>query len=331
MKKIISLKLFFILMLLTLTIHTLNNQVNAQISPDLNPNSIPATEDLLTVENATSEPEIIISTESSKLASPSAEIVEKIQEKKDQDITDTTGKQKSKLASYLDEHPIEPLSWHNPMQHAIRRAIENGLAANIVVLMILFPVVTTIIAASRHVVGLKGFGIYTPAVLSIAFLSTGIASGVIIFIAVLFSAIISRKAVKKLRLPYLPRTAMLLLGVSLISLMILVGASMTAAPKVFSILSVSIFPLLIIILLTENFIESQLFSSQKEAWRLTSETLVIAIVCSTFISLESVQQFVILQPELTFLIMAFLNLLMGKYTGLRLLEYIRFKTILEKS
>lgn len=282
----------------------------------------------LQTENATSSAN---STESAKLASPSAEIVEKIQEKKDQDITETTGKQKSKLAAYLDNHPIGPFSWNNFIQHAIRQAIENGLAANIVVLMILFPVLATIIAASRHVVGLKGFGIYTPAVLSVAFVSTGIVTGVSIFIAVLLSAIVSRKLVKKLKLPYLPRTAMLLLGVSFVSLMMLIGASMVDIAQIYSLISINIFPLLIIILLTENFMESQLFSSQKEALRLTLETLLIAVICALFINLESVQQFVLLQPELTFLVMAFVNLLLGKYTGLRLLEYIRFKSVLDKS
>lgn len=271
------------------------------------------------------------STESAKLASPSAEIVEKIQEKKDQDITETTGKQKSKLAAYLDDHPIGPLSWNNFIQHAIRQAIENGLAANIVVLMILFPVLATIIAASRHVVGLKGFGIYTPAVLSVAFVSTGIVTGVTIFIAVLLSAILSRKLVKKFKLPYLPRTAMLLLGVSFISLMMLIGASMVSITEIFSLISINIFPLLIIILLTENFMESQLFSSQKEALRLTLETLLIAVICALVINLEAVQQFVLLQPELTFLTMACVNFLLGKYTGLRLLEYLRFKSVLNQS
>lgn len=329
-KRNINKILILIIGFFALSSHFASYNIEAQVANPNQINQIDVQNDLESLTDATIEASIEDSTESGKLASPSAEIVEKIQEKRDQDITETTGKQKSKLAAYLDEHPIDSLSWHNPMQHAIRKAIENGLAANIVVLMILFPVVTTIIAASRHVVGLKGFGIYTPAVLSIAFLSTGIPTGVVIFVTVLLSAMISRSVVKKLRLPYLPRTAMLLWGVSLISLLVLVGASMFPVPRIFSILSVSIFPLLIIILLTENFMESQLFSSQKEAWRLTSETLLIAILCSTFISMESVQQFVILQPELTFLIVAFLNLLLGRYTGLRLLEYLRFKTILEK-
>jgi len=260
-------------------------------------------------------------TTSTKLASPSAEIEEKLQKKKDEDITETGGQQKSKLAAYLDEHPIGPLSWNNFVQHAVRKSIEKGLPANIIVLLILFPLIAAIISASRHIIGFRGFGIYIPAVLSVAFVSTGILTGTIIFIAVLLAAIMTRTVIRRLRLPYLPRRAMLLWGVSIWVLIILMLA---AYSDVTSLVTINIFPLLIIMLLTENFMSSQLFNSQKEAFKLTVETLMIAIFCSLIISLDQVQQIVILRPELTFIAIAFANILTGKYSGLRLLEYLRF-------
>jgi len=265
-----------------------------------------------------------LATQSGSLASSSAAVEQKIQEKKDQDITETGGKQKSVLAAYLDQHPIGKLSWNNPLQHLIRRAIENGLPANIIVLMMLFPFIASVIAISRHIVGLKGFGIYIPAVLSVAFVSTGIIPGTVVFLAVLLSAIYARKVVKILRLPLLPRTAMLLWGVSLSILGLLVLASFL---DISSIVSLNIFPILIIILLTENFMESQLFKSQKEAISIAFETLVIAIFCAFIISWDLIQQFVILRPEISLLVVAILNLVIGRYTGLRLLEYLRFHAI----
>ena len=93
------------------------------------------------------------------------------------------------------------------------------------------------------------------------------------------------------------------------------------------IINISIFPLLIIILLTENFMETQLFSSQKEALQITFETLLIAILCSLIIGSEVLQKFVILRPELTLVGVALINLAIGKYTGLRFLEYLRFRNL----
>lgn len=266
-------------------------------------------------------------TDSSRLASPSAEVVERIREKTEEDITQPTETQKSKLASYLDENPPGPLSWHNALQYAIRNSVEKGLPANIVVLILLFPVITMVIAASRHVIGLEGFGIYIPAVLSVAFVSTGLTTGVVTFAAVLLAGVLSRKVVRRLRMPYLPRTAMLLWSVSFIMLLLLISAALL---NLVSLLSINIFPLLIIMLLTENFMETQLFTSQKKAIRLTFETLLIASLLGFFIGLESVQRFVIVHPEITLLSVFALNLAIGRFKGLRFLEYFRFRSLLER-
>jgi len=73
---------------------------------------------------------------------------------------------------------------------------------------------------------------------------------------------------------------------------------------------------------------SQLFNSQREAMKIAFETLLIAIICSLIISQDMVQKFVLLYPELTLLGIAFINYLIGKYTGLRLAEFLRFSSIL---
>lgn len=265
--------------------------------------------------------------EEAKLSSPSAEVVGKLQQKTDEDITETSGQKKSVLAAHLDEHPIGPVAWNNLVQKAIRKAVANGMPANIIVILLIFPVVASLVALSRHIIGLKGFGIYIPAVLSVAFVSTGIVTGVTVFIAVLASALLSRPILKKLKLPVLPRTAMLLLSVSTAILALLLVGSVYSIDMV---LDLSIFPLLIIILLTENFMETQLFNSQKEALQITFETLLTAVLCSLIIGSQEIQKFVILRPELTLMGVILINLVIGKYTGLRLLEYLRFKDLLHR-
>lgn len=263
--------------------------------------------------------------EEAKLSSPSAEVVGKLQQKTDEDITETSGQKKSVLAAHLDNHPIGPAAWNNIVQKAIRKAVANGMPANIIVILLIFPVIASLVALSRHIIGLKGFGIYIPAVLSVAFVSTGVGTGVTVFIAVLASALLSRPILKKLKLPVLPRTAMLLLSVSTAILALMLVASVYSIDMV---LNLSIFPLLIIILLTENFMETQLFNSQKEALQITFETLLTAVLCSLIIGSQEIQKFVILRPELTLLGVVLINLAIGKYTGLRLLEYLRFRDLL---
>lgn len=262
----------------------------------------------------------------SGIATVSANIAPIVTEKQEKDITATTPKTQDKLVEFLNQHPISGLNWYNPIQFGIRRAIQNGVPANIIVLILLFPVITSVIALARHLVGLKGFGIYTPAVLSVAFLSTGILNGIILFLVTLVASTIMKKLLKHLKLQYLPRTAMMLWGVSAMMLLILIGLSFLPFSIIFTI---TIFPLLIIMLLTEDFLGSQL-TSQSEARQLTIETLIIAVLCSFLIGLEPIQQFVLLQPELTLVGVAGLNMLVGRYTGLRLLEWLRFRTIISE-
>lgn len=261
----------------------------------------------------------------SAVASKAAQAEQVLIEKKAEDITETAGEKRGRLATFLDENPIGAISWHNFLQHLIRDAVAKGLPANIIVLLLLFPLVVSIIAASRHIIGLRGFGIYIPAVLSVAFVSTEIITGIIIFAAVLLAATITRRLVKDLNLPYLPRTAMILWGVSVFILILLILSSKL---EIFQLLTISIFPILIIIILTENFMNSQLFNSQREAMKIALETLIVAIICSLIISQDIVQKFVLLYPEVSLLGTAFINYLIGKYTGLRLAEFLRFSSIL---
>ncbi|MBQ6154545.1 hypothetical protein IJI99_01560, partial [bacterium] len=201
--------------------------------------------------------------EASESASNSAAIVnpevkQLIQEKKDQDVTETTGGKTDELASHLLEQADKPLSWNNFLQYWIRRAVNQGLPSNLIVLLMLFPLVSSIIALSRHIIGLKGFGIYTPAVLSVALVSTGIPIGITMFVIIVFVSVLLHRLLKRTNIAHLPKTAIILWGVCL-SVIILLITTACAGLKVFY--SLSIFPLLILISLSENFTSTQLISS----------------------------------------------------------------------
>ncbi len=282
--------------------------------------------DILTNIELTATTEAL-ATDSSKLASPSAEIVEKIQEKKDQDITETGGKQKSRLEAYLDENPPAKLNWNNFLQHAIRQSVSNGLPVNVLVLLLLFPLIASFIAASRHIIGLRGFGIYIPAVLSVALVSTGVIEGLLIFFVIAFLAIVAKKFLRIARLSYLPRTALMLWIVS-----IGIFATLILAPyvKLTTLLSVNIFPILILILLAENFLDAQAKTKQSEALALTIETIGLAVVSGFLLKWEPLQQFALSEPELLIFFSGFINILIGKFIGLRLSERLRFRSLIEE-
>lgn len=301
-------------------------QVDAQTSPSPTSAQIP----LLTVEIedidelATDEAE---ATDSALIASPSAEVQELIQERKDRDITETTPTTRGKLFTFLEENPIGPLSWNNFLQHGIRYAVKEGVPANVVVLVLLFPLVAALIGASRHIIGLRGFGMYIPAVLSVALVSTGIQEGLLIFGAISLTGLVTRQVLKKSKLAYLPRTALLIWTISLGILGLFIAAPLLGMN---TLMSINIFPILILILLAENFLDALLRTKPADAIALTAETLALAFISSLILQFESLQRFALTEPEILIIGTALINIVVGKFAGLRLAEFLRFRSIIEE-
>ena len=79
------------------------------------------------------------------------------------DITQKTEETLGPLAAALASQKLGPVWPFNPIKYAIRSAVDAGVPANTIVLLLLLPVVASVIAAARHLVGIRGFGIFLPA------------------------------------------------------------------------------------------------------------------------------------------------------------------------
>lgn len=259
-------------------------------------------------------------------ASVSAGIVEKIIEDK-ADLTQPTSVTKSKLEKLLEENPAGALGWNNFLRYSVTRAVKNGVPVNTVVLVLLFPLIVAIVAAARHLIGVRGVGILTPALLAVAFLATGVWAGVALFVIILLVTIVARMALKILKLQYLPRVSLLLWVVSAGVFLTLLMASIW---NVSSLVTVGIFPILILMLLAETFIDIQQGRSGSEARALIFQTFVLAMISSLLLASPAVQRAVLLWPEVIFLGVAVFDLFMGRYTGLRLSEYLMYRGIVKE-
>lgn len=216
----------------------------------------------------------------------------------------------------------------NPVKHAIRRAVDGGVSVKTINLLLLLPLVATIIAAARQVIGVRGFGILLPAALSIVFLEMGPLLGISLFLLIVAVSTLFRIFLKKtkIKLQYLPRMALILWSVSLGVLAVLFASPFIAE---LDFAGVALVPILILVLLAEDFTRVQLGKSIGVALSLTSETLILALLSFTFLSLSPVQYFALLNPEITLLTAAFADLLLGRYVGLRLVEYWRFRKLIK--
>jgi len=205
--------------------------------------------------------------------------------------------------------------------------IGKGVPFETIVLILMLPIIATFIAFLRQVVGIKAFGIYTPLIITFAFLATnGIRYGIVIFIAVLALGMIMRFVLKPFRLLYLPRVAIM---VSVVAILILLMLALGGNFQRTGLAAVSIFPILIMITLVEKFVTVQIEKGNRTAMILAIETLFISIAGYYIASWKILIKFIILYPWIILLIIP-INIFLGKWTGLRLIEYFRFKNILKK-
>lgn len=271
-------------------------------------------------------PSILVSEES---ATDSASVLETTPEPTlvpRPDFTQKSEETLEPLVALLNSQKIGP-AFLNPVKYAIRLSVAAGIPVNTIVLLLLVPAVTAIIASTRHIIGIRGFGIFLPAALSVVFVAIGPIVGLILFLVIVAVSTIVRMTLRKtkIKLQYLPRMSLLLQFVVMGVLLVLFTAPLIKAPY---ILNVSIFPVLILVLLAEDFAKVQLGKSVKTAVNLTTETLILALVSFIFLTLKSVQEFALLNPEILIITVFFVNLFVGKYVGLRFIELWRFRKLI---
>jgi hypothetical protein len=243
------------------------------------------------------------------------------------DITQKSTESLGPLEKLLTEQKVEKTWPFNFVKKAIRGAVASGVPANTIVLLLLLPAVAFVIAFTRNVIGIRGFGIFLPAALSVVFVATGPVVGIGLFLAIVIVSTAVRMILRRLKvkLQYLPRMAFILWAVVLGILGILFSAPMLKFPD---LANVSIFAVLILVLLAEDFIRVQLGKSVKTAMTLTFETLILSLISFLFLTFKPLQYYVLLNPEFTIVIVALLDLLLGKYTGLRVMEFYRFRKLI---
>lgn len=222
------------------------------------------------------------------------------------------------------EIEYEEIKWRgiNTFKVAINWAAKKGVSTNTLVLLLLLPLVATLVSFLHYVAGLSGYGIFMPTMMAIVFLATGIFGGLILFAWILLISLVSNMLLRKFKLHFWPARSISLMFISIGTFGLMVVSSFVSW---FDISKLSIFPILFMILLTEEFTRTQLVKSRKEAKKLTIGTIVLAITGAVTMNFSVVQKIVLEYPDAVIVAVLVVNLLVGNYTGIRWSEISRFK------
>jgi len=231
--------------------------------------------------------------------------------------------EKTEIQQLLEKRPVKEPSALNFIAYWVQKAIALGIPANTIVLIFLIPVIATLIAFVRVVIGLPSLEMLVPIVLAFAFVAVGITTGVIILGAVILASFVSRTLLRRVPIMYFPKRSL-----SHLFLAVFVFAALTLAIilELESIRELSIFPILILTLLGDSIVSVQLRKTLRETILITSVTIALALGGYALATSFWVRDLIILWPELILLTVP-VNFLLGRYFGLRLAEVFRFRTL----
>lgn len=244
-----------------------------------------------------------------------------LERRKTEDVTQPEKpEQKDEILQLFERRRIEDVNFSNFFAYAVQYAVSTGVPANTIFVILALPILAAFIAFVRHVIGLPTLGLYVPIALSITLVSTGVTAGMVLLVSILVAATVSKILLKQVKIMQLPKVA---LSMFIVALCIFITLTFSARSGLIVVRQLSIFPILLLILLSERVVELQLERTLRETFVITFITCLIAIAGYWLLTFKPIQDTILLYPELVLLLIP-ANLLIGRYFGLRLTEYYRF-------
>jgi len=214
-------------------------------------------------------------------------------------------------------------SWWLPLSRLINFFVTNGISPNVIYLLLAVPFLTFVIAFFRQFVGVSTFGVFTPLMLSLSFLVLGLNFGFIAFLVVMLVSYIIRMIFDRVELLYVPKVSLLL---SCLALSFLLVLGLAVYMEYSLDLALAIFPMMVMATLSEKFLSSQSSQGLKGALIATAETVIVSLIAYAFVDSEWVRNNVLALSELV-LLPVLANIWLGKFTGLRIAEYLKFRSL----
>ncbi len=186
--------------------------------------------------------------------------------------------------------------------------------------LMIFPLAILIVVLLRNVVGLKTMGTFTPMLISMALVETGFGAGLTAFVIVTGIGLIIRAILSRLNLLLVPRiSSVVIFVIFIIQMCTIIGYRFdfkVAAAVLF-------FPIIILAWIIER--ASIIWEEEgfKSALNEVFSSVLVAVITYFVIVNPTIQHIMFAFNELN-LVILFIVMLLGTYTGYRLTELKRF-------
>jgi len=187
--------------------------------------------------------------------------------------------------------------------------------------LLLVPLGALIVALFRNLVGVPTFGTFAPILIALALRETRPLPGLGLLAFVLGLGFLGRRALEGLRLLVVPRLSLML---TLVIFLMCAAALAATHLGLASGAGIAVLPMVIMTMTNERLGVSLAEEGWRPALRTSAGTVLVAAAGYAAIQSDTLQRWVFVFPELNLGIAAAL-LLLGRYTGYRLSELVRFR------
>ncbi len=201
-----------------------------------------------------------------------------------------------------------------------------GLTPKTSSLFLLFPLCTLLITFLRNVLGMKTFGIFMPMLIGAACYATGLALGLVSFIAVLLLAFLFHTILDRMHILKVARLAAI---ITIITCLFIAALYFVDIDHHVEFGMLTLFPVVIISFIAERLHQLSAENNWNDLFYISLGTLVTVIGCFGIFNSILLQGLFSLYPELLLLVLS-IQIYIGSWSGIRLSEIVRFKKVLFK-
>ncbi len=214
----------------------------------------------------------------------------------------------------------------NPLNilHAWTTLKDYHISLDLIMIILMIPIGATVVAFARNIIGLLPYGTFMPALIAVSFRDTGLPLGIAFFLTVIIIGSLVNMLLVRLRLLHIPRLVIIItivvMSIMALSVVCINYGLATGA-------AVSLFPMAILSLTCERFTQTMMEDGWWDASVRMVVTFVVASGCYFVYNIETLQMLIVAFPELLLCNIA-IAMVIGSWTGLRWMEYFRFRHVL---
>jgi len=190
-------------------------------------------------------------------------------------------------------------------------------------ILLMVPLGIFVLVLLRNLVGIKTFGTFMPVLIALAFRETQLLWGVMLFCVIVSLGLAIRFYLEHLKLLLVPRLAAVVVIVVMLMTLITMVSQRMGLPQG---LSIALFPMVIITMTIERMSIVWDERGAAEALSQAMGSLAVAAIAYLVMNEPHMEHLVFVFPELLLVLLAVI-LLLGRYSGYRLLELKRFKAL----